>query len=254
VQWDLSKLGGRRDGIVEDNVVQEIDVATGAVLFEWHALGTIHLDESIRAAPQKHDAQRAADGTITLFDNVAEDLPARGRRSRGLSLRLDPRERTASVARWWEHPDALLSPTQGSMQALEGGGAFVGWGGSQPVFSEFSADGRTVFDARFTAKAVESYRAYRAPWTGAGEGRPAAVARSDGRRITVHASWNGATGVTAWRVRSPDGRTATAPRAGFETAIRLEGDADQVEVDALGDDRRVLGTAEAVPVAQAAAR
>ena len=29
VPWDLSKLGGRRDGLVEDNVVQEIDVETG---------------------------------------------------------------------------------------------------------------------------------------------------------------------------------------------------------------------------------
>lgn len=314
VPWDLSKLGGRRDAIVEDNVVQEIDVATGAVLFEWHALGTIRLDESFRAAPQKrgqmhdpfhlnsvsldadgnilvsarhtnavykidrrtgaliwrlggkrstfamgpgasfalqHDARRAADGTITLFDNVAEDLPARGRRSRGLALRLDPRERTASVARWWEHPDALLSPTQGSMQGLEGGGAFVGWGGSQPVFSEFSADGRTVFDARFTAKGVESYRAYRAPWSGAGEGRPAAVARTDGRRVTVRASWNGATEVAAWRVRSDDGRTATAPRRGFETAVVLDGTADEVVVEALAEGGRVLGTTDPVRVAQA---
>src|SRR5215218_2082766 len=31
VPWDLSKLGGRRRGLVEDNVVQEVDVETGAV-------------------------------------------------------------------------------------------------------------------------------------------------------------------------------------------------------------------------------
>lgn len=313
VPWDLSKLGGRRDGIVEDNVVQEIDVASGAVLFEWHALGTVGLGESVRPAPQRrdqmhdpfhlnsvaldgdgnllvsarhtnavykidrstgaliwrlggkrstfamgpgatfalqHDARRAPDGTITLFDNVAEDLPPRGRRSRGIALRLDPRGRTASLDRWWEHPDALLSTTQGSMQPVDGGGAFVGWGGLQPVFSEFTADGRTVFDARFAAKGVESYRAYRLPWTGAGAGRPSAVARTDGRRTTVHASWNGATEVRAWRARA-GAQTVSAPSRGFETSLRLEGVAREVVVEALGDGGRVLGTSAPVAVASA---
>jgi hypothetical protein len=304
VAWDLSKVGGRRDGVVEDNVVQEIDVETGAVLFEWHALGSIGLGESYRAAPSErgamhdpfhlnsvaldgdgdllvsarhtnaiykidretgavewrlggkrstfamgpgaafalqHDARRRADGAITLFDNVAEDLPARGRRSRGLALKLDPGAETATLADWWEHPDALLSTTQGSLQSLDGGGAFVGWGGLQPVFTEFSADGRTVFDARFVPEGVESYRAYRLPWDAAGEGQPAAVIR--GR--TVYASWNGATDVRAWRVRTGDGREQTAPRRGFETAIELDGAADRVTVEALGDRRQVLGAAQA---------
>ena len=53
VAWDLSKLGGRRDGVVEDCVVQEIDVETGELRFEWHALGSIGLGESYRPAPAK---------------------------------------------------------------------------------------------------------------------------------------------------------------------------------------------------------
>ena len=259
VPWDLSKLGGRRDGIVEDNVVQEIDVDSGAVLFEWHALGTIPLAESIRTAPKQrgqphdpfhlnavtldrdgnfivsarhtstiykldrdtgeilwrlggkrsdyklgpgaefhlqHDARRRDDGAITLFDNVAEDLPARGRRSRGLALKLDDKAKTATVAQEFEHPGTVLSGTQGSMQSLDDGGAFVGWGGMQPWMTEFGADAAPDWDARFLAPKVESYRAYRLPWAGIGEGRPAAVVR--GRR--VYASWNGATGVASWRV------------------------------------------------------
>jgi hypothetical protein len=313
VPWDLTKLGGRRDGLVEDNVVQEIDVETGALLFEWHALGTIGLGESYRPAPRgggkvhdpyhlnsvdldadgnlvlsarhtnavykvdrrtgnviwrlggkrssfamgpgtefklQHDARVHDDGTITLFDNVAEDLPARGRRSRGMTLALDGERRTASLVRELEHPDEILSPTQGSMQALGGGGAFVGWGGLQPLFTEFDRDGRTVFDARFRAKGVETYRAYRMPWRARrGPGRPAVAATAGVLGTTVRVSWNGATEVARWRVRpAGGGEPATAARDGFETTIRVNGLPRSVVVEALGAKGRVLGRSERVAV------
>ena len=49
--YDLSSVGGPADGQVFDGIVQEIDVATGKVLFEWHSLDHIALDESEVAAP-----------------------------------------------------------------------------------------------------------------------------------------------------------------------------------------------------------
>jgi Arylsulfotransferase (ASST) len=311
VAWDLSELGGRRDAVVEDNVVQEIDIETGELRFEWHALGTIGLGESYRPAPEKreqmhdpfhlnsvaldsdgnllvsarhtnaiykidrrtgevlwrlggkqssfamepgaefalqHDAQRRADGAITLFDNVAEDQPARGKRSRGLALRLDDQAKTASVVGEWEHSDALLSPTQGSLQNLDGGGAFVGWGGRQPYFSEFDADGRTLFDARFVRKDVESYRAYRAPWRATATGRPSVVARKAGQGTSVWVSWNGATEVASWRVHPDRGPVTTWPRRHFETAIRLEGRAVSVVVEALDASGAVLGSSDRITV------
>ena len=314
VPWDLTKLGGRRDGLVEDNVVQEIDVETGALLFEWHALGTIGLGESYRPAPQEegkvhdpfhlnsialdsdgnlivsarhtnaiykidrrtgaplwrlggkqssfvmgpgatfrlqHDARTGPGGTITLFDNVAEDLPARGRASRGLVLAIDDERERASVSAEFEHPDGILSPTQGSMQALPGGGAFVGWGGLQPVFTEFDADGRAVFDARFRAPVVESYRAYRLPWSAAPAERPRAVARSTRSGTVVSASWNGATAVARWRVRAA-GDAVTRPRSGFETKLRLPGRHRAVVVDALDSSGRLLATTTRVPVSKPA--
>jgi Arylsulfotransferase (ASST) len=315
VPWDLSKLGGRRDGLVEDNVVQEIDVETGAVLFEWHALGSVGLGESYRPAPKErgkihdpwhlnsveldrdgdfivsarhtnaiykidretgriawrlggkrssfemgrgavfklqHDARVHPDGTLTLFDNVAEDLPANGRRSRGIALDLDHRLKTASLVRDFEHPDGILSGTQGSMQVLDGGGAFVGWGGLHPEFTEFDRDGDTVFDARFRAQGVETYRAYRMPWRAAGAGRPAAVATASGATTTVKASWNGATEVASWRVRpSGAGEETTAPRDGFETSVQVRGRPDSVVVEALDAAGDVLGASEPVPVRRA---
>ena len=38
-----------------------------------------------------------------------------------------------SLVREFEHPDGILSPTQGSVQQLDGGGAFIGWGRRAPV-------------------------------------------------------------------------------------------------------------------------
>ncbi|HXP59037.1 MAG TPA: arylsulfotransferase family protein [Dongiaceae bacterium] len=46
VQTDLSSVGGPTSGAVDEGSVQEIDVATGAVLFEWHSLDHVELSES----------------------------------------------------------------------------------------------------------------------------------------------------------------------------------------------------------------
>ncbi len=46
VRWNLSSVGGLADGIIDDCAVQEIDVKTGLVMFEWHALGHIPLSNS----------------------------------------------------------------------------------------------------------------------------------------------------------------------------------------------------------------
>ncbi len=49
VEWDLSPVGGSRYARVIDNIVQEIEVETGRVLFEWHSLDHIGVEESMRA-------------------------------------------------------------------------------------------------------------------------------------------------------------------------------------------------------------
>jgi outer membrane protein assembly factor BamB len=46
VPRDLSGAGGPVDGVVLDGIVQEIDIETGEVLFEWHSLDHIGLEES----------------------------------------------------------------------------------------------------------------------------------------------------------------------------------------------------------------
>lgn len=46
VRADLRPVGRSRNGLVIDSVIQEIDIATGLVLFEWHSIGKIAVRES----------------------------------------------------------------------------------------------------------------------------------------------------------------------------------------------------------------
>lgn len=46
VDANLSRYGSVANGVLTDSVIQEIDVKTGLVMWEWHALGHIPLSES----------------------------------------------------------------------------------------------------------------------------------------------------------------------------------------------------------------
>jgi hypothetical protein len=46
IRMNLSGSHGSSDGVVTDSVVQEIDIKTGLVMWEWHALGHVALSES----------------------------------------------------------------------------------------------------------------------------------------------------------------------------------------------------------------
>lgn len=51
VQWDLSSIGGPAAGVVLDCVVQEVEIGTGRVLFEWHSLGNVPIADSYAPLP-----------------------------------------------------------------------------------------------------------------------------------------------------------------------------------------------------------
>jgi hypothetical protein len=55
VHENLARFGGTSDGTVLDCVVQEIDIKTGQVLWEWHSLGHVPLPRSYVNAPTNPD-------------------------------------------------------------------------------------------------------------------------------------------------------------------------------------------------------
>lgn len=46
--WDLTPVGGVADGAAHDGILQEIDIETGRVYFEWHSLDHVAIDETHR--------------------------------------------------------------------------------------------------------------------------------------------------------------------------------------------------------------
>ncbi len=237
---DLTSIGGPADQTVVNGVVQEIDIRTGQVLFQWNSadhvpfsqseqplpasastpwdwfhINAVHLTNdgnllingrdtwttykvnprtgaiewqlggkdssfTVRAAngqvldnageifSWEHDPEQISRNEFTFFDNDSAgtpNLPA----SRVVVVRINERTKTATLIRSYNQPEGLSAPSQGNGQTLRDGDLFVGWG-SLPFFSEFSRSGNLLFNAEFPA-GVNTYRAYRLPWPGSGDGQ-----------------------------------------------------------------------------------
>jgi len=230
---NLTSIGGPANQTVVNGVVQEIDIRTGRVLFQWNGedhvpfsqseqplpaspstpwdwfhINAVHIDTdgnllidarntwtaykvdrftgriiwqlggkastfSLRAAPGQsldnaheifawqHDPEALGHDVYTFFDNESAGTPEFPV-SRTVTLKLDLRNRVATLIASDDQPDGLVAASQGNAETTPDGGLFVGWG-ALPYFSEFDPSGRLVFNAEFPA-GVNSYRAYVLPW------------------------------------------------------------------------------------------
>jgi hypothetical protein len=124
----------------------------------------------------------------------------------------------------------------------------VGWGGL-PNLTEFNASGEIVYDATFP-KGEFNYRVYREPWEAQPSEPPAVALRTTGSTRSAYVSWNGATSVGSWQLRTGSSaahlRTASStPRSGFETVIPVP-PSGFVEVRALSASGKVLAISKPV--------
>jgi hypothetical protein len=307
-----SVKGGRRRQIVLDSLVQEIDIPTGLVLFQWDALDHIPLADSYNTIPPnagnpfdayhlnsinvdsdgnliissretwgiykvnratgavmwtlggRHSNFKLANGTywafqhdvearssndtvFSFFDNEGGPPQIRSQ-SRAIRVQLDLTHMTARSITDEKHSPALAANYEGNLQQLSDGD-FVGWG-QQPYFTQFDKNGNTVFDAHlndFTA----SYRAYRVQWNATPWTSPAVVASTKRRTTSVFMSWNGATGVSSWRVLGGNTTSSlrsltTVARTNFESKAAIPA-SKYVEVQALDSHGTVLRSSSPVP-------
>jgi len=56
---DLTSIGGPKDGLIWDGIVQEVDIPSGRVLFEWHSYPQVGVAESYSQPPKKQLGTKA---------------------------------------------------------------------------------------------------------------------------------------------------------------------------------------------------
>ncbi len=72
VPMDLSSIGGPRDSQVRESIIQEVDIATGRLLFEWRSLQHIPVSESREPMGEPYDylhvnsIQQLPDGNLLI--------------------------------------------------------------------------------------------------------------------------------------------------------------------------------------------
>lgn len=217
----LTRIGGKRS---------DLTIGSGAA-FAW-----------------QHDARWRDPNTITLFDDGAQpQVQSQSPQSLGLVLEVDGSR--VKLVRAYAHQPALLATAEGGMQTVPNGDVLVGWG-TEPWVTEFAAGGDVRFDGRFRGGGT-TYRAFRDSWVGRPTERPAVATRRSNEGVDASVSWNGSTETATWLVRGSATTTverelARVPRAGFETAIRLDDALRYLRVSALDANGAVLGVSDLV--------
>ncbi|AEV89152.1 hypothetical protein ACWT_8143 [Actinoplanes sp. SE50] len=230
--------------------VYKVHKQTGAVLWRAGGKKSDFAVEERAAFHWQHDFRRRRDGSYSVFDNGAGITKERDY-SRGLVFTVDEAAKKINFMAEYVHPDRVSAPTQGNFRELGDGGSFIGWG-QDPHFTEHNADG-SVRLAGHLPLDNQSYRAYKAEWTGTPHDQPALGLRVEGGNVIVTASWNGHTGIARWRARAGGqpqelSTTVEAARTGFETTLTVQGTPEYVVAEALAANGTVLGSSSAIPV------
>jgi hypothetical protein len=143
------------------------------------------------------------------------------------------------VKELYDPEDVASAPIMGSVQSLDTGNTFIGYGYA-PKMKEYDSTGNVVMGVQFgTSGERAAYRSYRQTWIGKPTTAPSVYACHDGENTQVYMSWNGSTEHTAWSVMCGDEPRRmhgckTTRSSGFETVCQITGKRNYVQVEPEG--------------------
>ncbi|KAJ6031719.1 hypothetical protein N7540_002451 [Penicillium herquei] len=167
----------------------------------------------------------------SFFDNSAHENLAGGpvlqtrSYSAGKVVELDTENWTARLIAEFRAPGDLSVRSQGNLQLLSNGNAFINWG-YDGAMSEHKPDGTTIWFSRLDSGKLgpgsENYRAFKFEWHALPYEEPALVAFKESNGTSVYVSWNGDTETKTWKIFGVQGGRkellGQASRGGFETS------------------------------------
>ena len=310
---DLRAVGGRRDGTIFESIVQEVDVASGRVVWEWHSADHLPVSEGVTPpkADKPHDyfhvnavdedrggrpADQRAQHARDLRGRQAHRPRAVAARRHAQRLRARRRARTSTSSTTSQLPASRHGPRcrcsttrrrrrppssrAGSCCALdlraENGARRARSTRTRtgccrspratcrrcPTGTSSSAGGRSA-TSRSSARAAaccSTSSCRREPTATRRSASPGAASRSTARRsrraatpspdrLTVWASWNGATELRGWQLLAGDDAddAASARRTGRHARLRDDALHARSRAHARSPCARSTRTAESSP-------
>lgn len=239
-----------------------IDGRTGDII--WKLGGKKNMFEDLSGgnatgfAWQHHARWRDNQTAITMFDNESQGSQTPVAPSRGLYIALDQENMTAEVKATYFNPNMIISQSQGSVQFLDNGNVFVGFG-HNAAYTTFTKEGKVLCDvhfgagSKFGAGGIESYRALKYNWVGYPTDSPSIALDKD----MLYVSWNGATEVAMWVLEGATSEEAAklgeyayikaVQREGFESSTAVEDDGRQfVRFVAISKTGEALGHTDTI--------
>lgn len=182
---------------------------------------------------------------ISFFDNSAHENLAGGpilqtrEYSAGKVVELDTKKRTARLIASFRAPGDLSVRSQGNLQLLPNGNAFINWG-YNGAMSEHKPDGTTIFftelDSGRLGPGSENYRAFKFDWHARPYEEPALVAFKEQNGTSLYISWNGDTETKVWTFYEQENDRkkflGESTRIGFETSFQTDKEVAHVVAEA----------------------
>lgn len=182
---------------------------------------------------QQHDArwmhENKTHTILSLYNNGSNGFNVTHSYSAGMIIEIDHTKMTATKTREYAPPGkSMSSSSQGNLQILPNKNVIMGWGNNAYV-SEHDEEGNLLFWGWLSTGRMMNYRAQKFDWIADPADVPALWTYSNSEkhesRLTLYASWNGATKVKKWRfycAQEPDGPFSSfepVPKQGFETTV-----------------------------------
>lgn len=201
-----------------------------------------------------HHESKGSKEIISFFDNSAHENLAGGpdlqtrAYSAGKVVELDTASKTAKLIASFRAPGDLSVRSQGNLQLLPNGNAFINWG-YNGALSEHKPDGTTIFysglDSGRLGPGTENYRAFKFDWHALPYEEPALVAFTESNGTSLYVSWNGDTESRIWKFFELSGNgekklLGQSKKSGFETSFRARKNVRKVLAEAFDAHGKLL--------------